>query len=184
MNKKRLIIVLLGFSLSCQAQDELDFKLRHVKGIKALDFDGGMGADNSWNVEIALTKFLSGSCFFKTGFNFEKTPFPSVTLTDYCLRPSVNYTIFKLGTNIYFNGEAGLFTGFENNTAFNPSDDVTYVYPAASHFIYGYFAGGNLEIYMNGNAALISSIEQLYLIGSAFGDLKYQLKAGFRFVLD
>ena len=183
MNKKLAIIALFAFSFGAVAQDDLNLKLRHIAGIKGIDLMGGVGA-NCWNAELSYYKFISDVWIFRLGGNFEKTTFPSTNLTDFTVKPSINYTLFKLNDNLYVNGELGLFLGVEKNTAYSPADDLTYSYPAASNFIYGAFIGGNVEIYINTNTALIGSFQQHYIGGSDFGNWKYQLNGGLRFIFN
>lgn len=183
MNKKLLIIGLFAFSIGAKAQGDLNLQLRHIKGIKGLDFIGGIGKD-CYNVEISYFNFLSDVFYLRTSLNFEKTTFPSVVLNDYVFKPSLNYTLFKLGQSVFVNAEAGAFAGIESNTQYVPADNKTYIYPAAGKLIYGGVLGANIEVYLNGNVSLIGSILQYYIKGSDYGNWKYQLNGGFRFIIN
>ncbi len=166
-----------------EAQDDSRVQLRHIAGIRTIDFTGGTGL-NSRNGELSRCKFYSPIFFLRTAFNFEKTNFPSTVLSDYSLKYSANFTVVKLSDKLFVNAELGFFSGLEGNTAYSPADDPTFLYPAATVFIYGVFAGGNLELYLNENVALVGSIQQWYMLGSAFGEWKYQMNGGFRFILN
>jgi hypothetical protein len=180
--KTGLTALLLFTSILITSAQE-GISLRHIEGIKAIDFTGGIGK-NCFNAEIGYVHFVSDIFFFRVTGNFEKTSFPTITLSDYALKPSVDYTLFKLGENVFINTEVGAFAGVESNTEYKPLDNITYDYPVANKFIYGGFLGANLEIYINANVSLFGTFQQHYIVGSDYGNWKYQLNAGFRFILN
>ncbi len=182
MRYYKVMVLLFVVVLVYKANAQEMLTLRHIKGIRSVDFTGGVG-QNCVNGELRYAKFLSSNIFIQLAGNFEKTKFSLSTLTDYTLKASACYSLFKVGENVFINCEGGLFGGFERNEEYK-SEDRSFNYLTQNKFVWGGFIGGNIEIYLNSNVALIGHFQQHYINSSDFGTLKYQINGGFRFILN
>ena len=188
MKNKAILLMIMAILLlgKMKAQQNLDAKITdlnlvHITGIYGIDLNGGIGGNNCYNFELGYYKYINPKWIYKVGINYENTPFPEVSLTDYTVKSSFLYTVYSLKLKLFFDLGAGGMIGVENNPIYSPADDITFSYPAATNFIYGVYAEGNIEYLFSKKVGLVLSGQQMWFGGSNWGNLKYQVNLGFRF---
>ncbi len=96
---------------------------------------------------------------------------------DYNLMFSGQYTLLHLRDFIYLNARLGLLAGFESVN----NEDLAI---NESYFVYGVFAGPEVEIFIIDKMALIFDVNQQYNFKSKLGTLHYQIGGGIRLLIN
>lgn len=104
--KTKLIIVLLLFSVSTEAQ------LIHVEGSKAIGFDVGY-VKNGLNLSSRITLYKNSNLAYRGNLDFERVNFDLSKATIIFANPELMYTFHSTGESLFLNVKGGILSGAE-----------------------------------------------------------------------
>ena len=175
---KRIITgIFLVISFCINAQNEFtSLKLRHIEGIKALDFHYGK-SDYGMFGSIGYTYYYSDKYFISPLLNYEQGKKGLTNFQNYNIQINSHHTVLKLGDALFFNLKYGGQAGLEKCQGFeNIKEQIKYTY--------GLNAGIQIEWYLINRIALLGLAEQQYNFNSNLGSLHYRYGLGLRFTIN
>ncbi|MHB8260114.1 MAG: hypothetical protein ACYDCN_13160 [Bacteroidia bacterium] len=191
-HKIKLILYLLLFiSLSALGQTEsktenedvkFNVVLRHIKGVQGVDAVYG-ATQLGRCLEVNYNKFIAPKVFIMPGINFEAAKVGLSAFKDYTAHLGFGWTVFQIGQRFYVNIPFGVYMGIE---AIKPYQDasIDFTYSGANKFICGGFAGVNPEFFVLKHLAIIATVKEIYIWNCPFGNFKFEVMGGLRFIIN
>jgi hypothetical protein len=175
---KKLSIVLLLIMLTAKllnAQDDFDFVVKHVKGIKSVNGTFNLGF-HSIGGELGMNYFFSDQWIGEVNLS---TDFGNIDYTDfgyYKLNLGMHYTVFKLTDNVYVNAKLMGKVGFEDLKS-QVTDQTE------NNLLLGFSLGINAEIYLYKAVGLNIHIDQIPYITSNLGKQYINFGIGIKYFI-
>ncbi|HEX7414219.1 MAG TPA: conjugal transfer protein TraO [Bacteroidia bacterium] len=179
-----LFFVLTNVARGQTENEDVKFNvvLRHIKGVQGVDaVCGATGLGRC--LEVNYNKFISPKVFIMPGLNFEAAGVGLSVFKDYTAHLGFGWTVFQVGQRFYINIPFGAYIGVE---AIKPYQDasIDFTYAGANKFICGGFAGINPEFFILKHLALIVTVKEIYIWNCPFGNFKYEVMGGLRFIIN
>ena len=182
MNKIKVSIILLSIffaSLSSFSQEVKVIALRHIKGVKGIELNYGIGGNNGRYYQAMYDQYFKDKWMGAFGVNYEQVKIGNTSAGDIIFRHDSYFTVAGIKQRLYFNIVAGAFLGMERIGAYTSTDN-SFIYPETNKFLFGLTAGGNMELYINNTTSFTITGEQYFNPNSPLGIWKFNVLAGLR----
>ncbi|MCG8697424.1 MAG: hypothetical protein MI922_05170 [Bacteroidales bacterium] len=188
MKIKTTIGILASFLLITSSFGQIDLKIRHTEGIKAVKLGYGFSltsANNSNTFFGGYTHYVSDKLYVDSDINFEFGKLDTIaTFNNIFLRVGPGYTLINIKNTFYWNLTASLFLGMEKSTG-RTITTLGEVQEETEHsnFMFGGGIGTSVEIYFTNSISIEPYFNQYFYggtdVGSAFYSIGTSLKYNF-----
>jgi hypothetical protein len=136
----------------------------HIKDQEQFSIGGGQ-VNGGYNACAAYGKYVSKNLLFRTDLFYETVKLGLTTLHGYYLSPEINYTINKIGNQLFINVKGGVLVGRED------MNNSIMVNKKLNKIVFGEKIGIKFEYYITPEVSLNIDLEQRFINNSMAGTM-------------
>jgi Conjugative transposon protein TraO len=145
---------------------------RHIRGIKAIDLQGGISG-KGWYASAGYVRFFSPKLYGRINATHESARIGEMDYRNTFLNVTPAFSFANISDRFFFSLLLGLSAGLE--TAKNAGTALD-----ERKIIYGGLIGGEMEVYMGDRVALVLTGTQNYMLGGEIGKSRLYAGGGLR----